>query len=451
MTTALDIHGLRRVSLQVLNKVIQAVEPSQLENLLPIVVHTLAKVYPKSNKKDQADELSILRSLIVVRQAHLVAELPNVGALPDLPEFQEVNLIVATSKMSLLVEDQIQRLLNRCANENPELAEQALVELRDFLVTNERQLLDLASQKGAGLEKIIVPIIQALLDGIGRYRGLDAPVPRRCVECLGVIGAVDPALVSLKRKQPTSPLVSNFADTEEAKTFVCDLIEHQLVGPARSVGDFNSESQWAFALQSLLSFCGISKDVLIEPSESTQASRQLFSQRASLYSQTSSSQSSSQSVVRKGRPLSPRDRWNLFPRHVQELLELFIGAKYNKSSSTDTVYPRPHYNHAKTFKEWLTRWTRQLISQVSGDNAVKIFQSCKHVIAYDTNICLYILPHLVLNVLRDGSATEQQDIIDEMAAVLADGQQDDATFSNNSRSERYQLGCQVYQHCDSEA
>ncbi|KAF9211017.1 serine/threonine-protein kinase M1 [Podila verticillata] len=444
LTTALDILGLRRVSLQVLNKIIHAVEPSQLENLLPIVVHTLAKVYPKSNKKDQADELSILRSLIVVRQKHLAAELPNVGALPDLPEFQEVNLIVATSKMSLLVEEQIQRLLNRSANENPELAEQALVELRDFLVTNERQLLDLASQKGAGLDKIIVPIIQALLDGIGRYRGLDAPVPRRCVECLGVVGAIDPALVSLKRKQPTSPLASNFADTEEAKAFVCDFIEHQLVGPARSVGDFNSESQWAFALQSLLSFCGISKDVLVEPSESTQASRQLFSQRASLYSQTSSSQSSSQSVVRKGRPLSPRDRWNLFPRHVQELLELFIGAKYNKnSSSADTVYPRPHYNHAKTFKEWLTRWTRQLISQVSGDNAVKIFQSCKHVIAYDTNICLYILPHLVLNVLRDGSATEQQDIIDEMAAVLADGQQDDATFSNNSRSERYQLGCQA--------
>ncbi|KAG0083919.1 serine/threonine-protein kinase M1 [Podila epicladia] len=447
LTTALDIHGLRRVCLHVLDNVINAVEPGQLETLLPILVHTLVKVYPKSNKKDQSDELSILRSLIVDRQKHLAAELPNVGALPDLPEFHEMNRIVAAAKKSLLVDVQIQTLLERSANENSELAEQALVELRTFLVTNERQLLDLASQKGAELEDITIPIIQALLDGIGRYRGLDAPVPRQCVECLGIVGAIDPALVSLKRKQKTLPLQLNFTDTEEAKTFVCDLIGQQLVGPARSVGDFNSQSQWAFALQSLLSFCGISKEVLVEPSECTQASRQLFSQRASNYSQILSSQSSSQSVARKGKHLSPRDRWNLFPRHVQELLELFIGAKYNKnSSSTDTVYRQPIYNHAKTFKEWLTRWTRQLISQVKGDNAVKIFQACKNVIAYDTNICLYILPHLVLNILLDGSISQQKDIIDEMAAVLADGtpSQDDASaFSSNPHSERYQLGCQA--------
>ncbi|KAG0338696.1 serine/threonine-protein kinase M1 [Podila horticola] len=447
LTTALDIPGLRRVCLHVLDNVIHAVEPSQLETLLPILVHTLVKVYPKSNKKDQADELSILRSLIVDRQKHLAAELPNVGALPDLPEFHEMNHIVATAKTSLSVEVQIRKLLERSANENPEIAEQALVELRNFLVANERRLLDLTSQKGAELEDITVPIIQALLDGIGRYRGLDAPVPRRCVECLGIVGAIDPALVSLKRKQKTSPLQLNFTDTEEAKTFVCDLIGQQLVGPARSLGDFNSQSQWAFALQSLLSFCGISKEVLVEPSESTQASRQLFSQRASNYSQTLPSQSSSQTVARKGKHLSPRDRWNLFPRHVQELLELFIGAKYNKNSSTtDMVYPQPMYNHAKTFKEWLTRWTRQLISQVKGDNAVKIFQACKNVIAYDTNICLYILPHLVLNIMLEGSISQQKDIIDEMSAVLADGTspQDDASaFSSNPRSERYQLGCQA--------
>ncbi|KAF9427653.1 serine/threonine-protein kinase M1 [Podila epigama] len=452
LTTALDIPTLRQTSLGVLAKILSAIATTQIEELLPIMVHTLSKVYIRSNEREKKAELAILKSLLVDRHEYMAAVIPNVGVLPDLPEFKLMNQIVAASKSSLSIDEQVASLLERSMNENSELAELALIELRRFMLENESWLLSLVSQRSSGLDRLIVPIVHTLLEGVGRFRGLDAPVPRLCVECLGIVGAIDPALIGLRRKPTMAPLQGNFSDLEEARTFVCDLIERQLVGSACSVGDYISESQWAYALQSLLLFCGITKDVLdADRLDTAPASRHISQRSSGTYSQVfPPSPTSSQSSVKKPLRLSSRERWKLFPRHVQECLELFIGAKYSKNnSSADNVYPRPHYNHVTTFKEWLTRWTRQLIAQAKGTNAVRIFEACKHVVVYDINICLFILPHLVLNILLEGSASEQKGILDEMAAVLADGVEQpqvvQISFSVNTThsSEKHQLGCQA--------
>ncbi|KAG0349509.1 serine/threonine-protein kinase M1 [Podila humilis] len=452
LITALDKRGLRRISLQVLEAVVRRVGPKNLESSLPVVVHALTKVYPNCTPSDQDSAHDILQILLVEYQEFLADVLPTVGALPELPKFRLMNRIVAASKSSLDSERQMAFLLERTAHDNDELAAQALLELRDALLSRESQLLKVMTTRSSGVTTEIVPIIQALMDGVGRYRGLDATVPRLCVECLGIVGAVDPALITLQRKPMAVPLLSNFDESEEAKHFVCMLIEHRLVKPAQSLGDFNAESQWALALQSLLSFCGISKDVLVEPTESSQIGRQSLSQRPGIYSQThASSQMSSQLTARRTR-LSARQRWNLFPRNVQDMLELYIDAKYNKKGSmAKTDYARPHYNHTSTFKDWLTRWTLELISQVKEDNAVKIFQACERIIMYDTNICLYILPHLVMSVLRDGSLHEQKAIIDEMATVLADGyplpqHQQQKQQQRQKQKQQQQLNNEKHQH-----
>ncbi|KAI7827529.1 hypothetical protein BC939DRAFT_394939 [Gamsiella multidivaricata] len=427
---ALNTRGLRLHALLMLNGVLHLVKPAQLDGVLGHVVHTMIKYYPSSNEKERAVELEILQFLILQLQVELGAVLPDVRYLPDLPEFEEMNRVLKEVKTRFEFEPQLKRLIDRSADERAELAEQAILELREFLLAHEHQLLEMTTTKDKDVAPIVNDLIRALLSGIGRFRGLDAPVPRRCIECLGIIGAVDPAKLSTMRLIPTPPGHTNFNDPEEAKNFVCRLIEVQLVGRTRSIGDITSESQWAYALQTLLSFCGIKSGVL-------EATMEVLTPRRSL----------------PGAPSfkTPADRWKAFPRHVQEVLELLIDAKYSKPNSTDQrTYPSPLYPHVGTFKEWLTFWTLALIGKVSGRYAKEIFQACKSVVPYDTNTCLYILPHLVLLILLEGTENDRKEIVEEMAAVLGSGRswrqegvEQTLAISKQSFSELNQLGSQT--------
>ncbi|KAF9115524.1 serine/threonine-protein kinase M1 [Mortierella sp. AM989] len=425
---ALDIQGLRVHALRTLNGIIQLVRAEQLDVMLAHIAQTMVKHYAKSNKKEQAIELEVLEYLIIHRQDVLHTVLPDVGTLPDLAEFAEMNRVLRAAKMEHGFEQQLKRLIERSGNENADLAEQALLELREFLLINDRAILELATTNEQQVDQIMEDLIRALLSGIGRFRGLDAPVPRRCVECIGIIGAIDPAKLSSMRLIPVPPTLTNFADVEEAKNFVCEMIEVQLVGKTRSIGDIRSESHWAYTLQTLLSFCGITKGVL-----------------------NAESSTPSRSFPRQPIIKSPGDRWKAFPRHVQEVLELLIDAKYTKAeSTTQRVYPSPLYPHVESFKEWLTTWTLVLISKVTGRYTKEIFQACKHVVEYDTNTCLYMLPHLVLAVLLEGSEKDRSEIVSEMAAVLGksrnweqNGVDQSIGISQQASGELNQLGSQT--------
>ncbi|KAG0246449.1 serine/threonine-protein kinase M1 [Mortierella sp. GBA43] len=428
LNIALDIRGLRLYALQVLNDIVRSVRPVQLDVLLSHLVHTLVKHYPGSNPRERSVVLEILKFLILHPDEALVTVLPEVGELPDLPEFEKMNKVLRTVKSQGTFEQQLDRLIERTGNENAELAEQAVVELRTLLLANEGRVLDMAATKDKSVAPIMSDLIKALLSGISRFRGLDAPVPRRCVECLGIIGAIDPAKLSAMRLIPNPPVHTNFNDLEEAKNFVCKLIEVQLVGKTRSIGDIRSESRWAFSLQTLLSFCGITKGVL----------------RAEKWTSTRPAMSA-QTVK------SAEDRWRAFPRHVQEVLELLIDAKYTRvEPSVQREHQSPLYPHVETFKEWLTIWTLVLIGKVTSDYAKDVFQACRHVVPYDTSTCLYILPHLVLNVLIDGSERDRKEIVGEMAAVLRnarnkkdDGIEQNVGLSKQASSELNQLGSQT--------
>jgi len=423
------VRGLRPHALQALDGIIRSVKTSQLDAILSHIVHTLVKQYTHSNHAERSTELEILEFLIFNQE--LTAVLPDVEDLPDLPEFEAMNNVLRSVKSQGTLEQQLQRLIERIGNENSELAEQAVIELRTLLLANNDWLLSMATTKEKNAPLVLCDLIKSLFSGISRFRGLDGPVPRRSIECLGIIGAIDPAKLSEMRLIPAPPVHTNFSDLEEAKDFVCRLIEVQLVGKTRSIGDIRSEDRWAITLQSLLSFCGITKEVLGGGAEKSTPSR---------------SAASTQPVR------SAEDRWQAFPRHVQEVLELLIDARYAEKTSPQD-YPYPIYLHSKTFKEWLTAWTQVLIGKVTSPYAKEVFQACKNVVPYDINTCLYILPHLVLNVLIEGSEKDRKEIVGEMGAILGDtlnwknrkddGAEQSIGMQKQISSELNQLGSQV--------
>lgn len=395
----------------------------------------MAGIYQCSRTEEQPRIQEILDFLVLDCEQDLAEPLENVGALPNLPNFRDINRVLSRLKQRHTLDQQLRRFIERSRHENANLAAQALLELKEFLLTNEQVILDMALQKDKEMEPTLYKLIQMLLEGIGRYKGLDADVPRRCIECLGIVGAIDPTKLARSPQEPTKSLFPNFNDLEDSRNFVCELIQAQLVGRSRTIGDFRSESRWAFALQTLLSFCGITKAVLIGPEQLPST------QRAS--SQTTISS-------RRAIPKTPKDRWYDFPRHVRDVLELFIDAKYSQDAAAASDLPCPLFPEVKTFQRWITLWTRGLISKVKGQNAREIFQALKHVALNDTNTCQYILPHLVLNVLLEGSEQDRAEILTEIGAVLGPGKdwrnlgpQPTAGMPLQSTNELYQLGSQV--------
>ncbi|KAG9067389.1 serine/threonine-protein kinase M1 [Linnemannia hyalina] len=452
LNMALNLRGLRIHALRALKSIIDLLEPMQFESLVGHLVQSLGGLYLNSNKLEQEIIFGVLDHLLVQSQDKLRQVLPDVGALPTIPDFEQMNIILQLAKTANGFEQQLQGLADRLGSEDSELARQAVVELREFLMANEERLLAMATSEDQEPNELLSNLVLTLLSEISRFRGLDAPVPMACAECLGIIGAIDPDRISGRRTSTTTTVYANLNDLEESRNFVCELIAVQLVGKSRSIGDVPSESHWAFTLQELLSFCGITKDVLETEPAANLSSR--ISQRNSGTPKQSYyvSTPAVQPPKRLGTSFKmPKERWRDFPRHVQEVLELLIDAKYKKTeTSTPPEQHIPLYPYVKTFQEWLTRWTLSLTAKVIGRNAKDVFQACKHVIPYDTATSLYILPHLVLHVLLEGSERDQREIVNEMAAVLGDGH--DLTLENGhlisglpnqSMSELHQLGSQT--------
>ncbi|KAF9122997.1 serine/threonine-protein kinase M1 [Mortierella sp. 14UC] len=453
LNMALNIQGLRIHALRVLKSIVDLLDPTQLDSLLGHLVQSLGDLYPQSSTSAQTIILDILDCLLVQSQEKLRLVLPDIGALPKIPEFEKMNTILRKAKAEDGFEHQLQGLIGRLDSENSELVRQAVMELKEFLLKNEERLLILTTSKDQEANGLLSSLVMTLLAEVGRFRGLDALVPMACAECLGIIGAIDPDKISGIRPNVTTTVYAHLNDTEEARDFIGELITVQLVGKSRSIGDVPSESHWAFTLQELLSICGITKGVLESEPAANLASRTLLSQRNSATSTPSyfAPSPSGQPSRRLMGPKTPKERWRAFPRHVQEVLELLIDAKYQKTESTVQQDDfSPLFPQAKTFQEWLTRWTLSLIAKVTGRNARDVFQACKHVVPYDTATSLYILPHLVLHVLLEGSERDQRDIVNEMAAILGDGQdwrmQEGDHISGKpkqSLSEIHQLGTQT--------
>ncbi|KAF9908954.1 serine/threonine-protein kinase M1 [Linnemannia zychae] len=453
LNMALNIRGLRIHALRVLKTIVELLDPTQLDSLLGHLVQSLGDLYLQSSTSAQTIILDILDRLLVQSQEKLRLVLPDIGALPKIPEFEGINAILRKAKAEDGFEHQLQGLIGRLGSENSELVRQAVVELKEFLLENEERLLILTLGKDQEANGLLSSLVMTLLAEVGRFRGLDAVVPMACAECLGIIGAIDPDKISGLRQNVTTTVYAHLNDTEEVRDFIGELITVQLVGKSRLIGDVPSESHWAFTLQELLSICGITKGVLESEPAANLASRTLLSQRnsaASTPSYFASSPIGQQSRKLMG-PKTPKERWRAFPRHVQEVLELLIDAKYQKTeSAAQQDNFSPLFPQAKTFQEWLTRWTLSLIAKVTGRNARDVFQACKHVVPYDTTTSLYILPHLVLHVLLEGSERDQRDIVNEMAAILGDGQdwrmqEGDHTSGKQkqSLSEIHQLGTQT--------
>jgi serine/threonine-protein kinase ATR len=90
--------------------------------------------------------------------------------------------------------------------------------------------------------------------------------------------------------------------------------------------------------------------------------------------------------------------WRRFTEDLRELMMPFLSSQYVLQAPS--TQPRvPIYPSSKDYQSWVWTWAATLIQRVKGPQA-DLFQTCRGVVKDDLNTAHFLLPYLVLSVLR---------------------------------------------------
>ncbi|XP_071354256.1 serine/threonine-protein kinase ATR [Trachinotus anak] len=360
---------------------VRSVEPAHLGPLLSHVIVALLPLIPLQPKETAA----IIRFLILDKREEVNDYLHEIYFLPDHPELKDIHTVLQDyKKLTASSSDlaaALQLSMRAVQHENVDVRIHALTSLRDMMHSNQEWLLRHVCASEA-VEPVISNLVSVLLKGCQD----SSPEARLlCGECLGELGAVDPGRLDLSHTH-THGDRNTFVSGVDDPNFAFDLLSELTRTFLAYADNVRAQDSAAYAIQELLS---------------------IFE-------------------CREGRTDSPGRRlWRRFPEQIQEILEPHLNSRY-KSSQKEVNWSKlkkPVYlsNRGSRFSDWSATWAGYLISKVRHELASKVFTCCSFIIKHDYKVTIYLLPHILMYMLLGCTPAEQQEVTEEMLAVLTEG------------------------------
>lgn len=373
---------------------VRSLDPSYLG---PLLSHVIVALLPLISI--QPKETAVIMHYLIVENRQEVEDfLHEIYFLPDHPELKDVHKVLQdyrkqTSKSSDL-QAALQLSMRAIQHENVAVRVHALTSLKEMLYKNQAAVLRLLLDSEL-VEPVLSELVTVLLLGC---QDVNAEAQLLCGECLGELGAIDPGRLDLNTthtQRSGASFTSGIDDPEFAFGLLTELTRTFLA----YADNVRAQDAAAYAMQELLS---------------------IFE-------------------CREGRTDSPGRRlWRRFPEQVQEILEPHLNSRY-KSSQKLVNWSRltkPIYlsNRGSKFSDWSASWAGYLISKVRHDLASKVFNCCSFIIKYDYRVTLYLLPHILLYVLLSSTPEEQQEVVEEIMAVLKEEEPHLSQLQENASS-----------------
>ncbi|XP_062295726.1 serine/threonine-protein kinase ATR [Scomber scombrus] len=382
---------------------VRSVEPAHLGPLLSHVIVALLPLIPLQPKETAA----IIRFLILDNREEVNDYLHEIYFLPDHTELKDIHTVLQNyKKLTASSSDlaaALQLSMRAVQHENVDVRIHALTSLRDMMHSKQEWMLRQVCASEA-VEPVISNLVSVLLKGCQD----SAPEARLlCGECLGELGAVDPGRLDLSHTH-THGDRNTFVSGVDDPNFGYDLLTELTRTFLAYADDVRAQDSAAYAIQELLS--------ILE--------------------------------CREGRTDSPGRRlWRRLPEQIQEILEPHLNSRY-KSSQKEVNWSKlkkPVYlsNRGSKFSDWSATWAGYLISKVRHELASKVFTCCSFIIKHDYKVTIYLLPHILLYMLLGCTPAEQQEVTEEMLAVLTEGDGRGAERVQEAASTLSQLSTQT--------
>ncbi|KAM7403386.1 hypothetical protein PAMA_004031 [Pampus argenteus] len=360
---------------------VRSVESAHLGPLLSHAIVALLPLIPLQPKETAA----IIRFLILDNRGEVNDYLHEIYFLPDHPELKDIHTVLQNyKKLTARSSDlaaALQLSMRAVQHENVDVRIHALTSLRDMMHSKQEWLLQQVCASEA-VEPVISNLVSVLLKGCQD----SSPEARLlCGQCLGELGAVDPGRLDLSHTH-THGDRNTFVSGVDDPNFAFDLLTELTRTFLAYADDVRAQDSAAYAIQELLS--------ILE--------------------------------CREGRTDSAGRRlWRRLPEQMQEILEPHLNSRY-KSSQKEVNWSKlkkPVYlsNRGSKFSDWSATWAGYLISKVRHELASKVFTCCSFIIKHDYKVTIYLLPHILLYMLLGCTPAEQQEVTEEMLAVLTEG------------------------------
>ncbi|KAI8840920.1 hypothetical protein BC829DRAFT_16893 [Chytridium lagenaria] len=420
LQTTLEQPFLRTASL---NAWFTLIRTLGIDNIGPIL-NQMTVVLLKHNADYSSEErrllLEICDFLFIQHAKSLQGYFNELCPFPDSQEFEFIRRNISKYRGKVTTLDRLRALIKGVSNENPDVTKGSLLELQSTLMKHQTFLQ--GQMLADTVNETITETIKCLLDTCKRYNGSRPDIQLSCCECIGILGATDPARIEISIATEKEVQANSFTTIDSMIRFACRLIEKQLAPAFRSAQSTKAQDHISYAIQEVLRFCGF-KEELID-GEKTLRGDTVVSDALS-----------------HGRRTRLIAYWNSFPRTVIEVIQPLLSSQYRSSSVSTRTEVYPIYQHKPGYKEWLQSWVVDLILKVNGEEAKRLFTACKMVAEQNINVALYLLPHLVLLVLTTGDQEQFKEVQNEVLAVLKDNESLDAGKSSDFDSR--QLCCQT--------
>ncbi|XP_072968879.1 serine/threonine-protein kinase ATR [Typha angustifolia] len=387
-------------------KQLAEISPSSIKHVMPQVV---AAFIPSLEQCKEGPSIhlnkivEILEDLVIKNCLLLKQHIRELPLLPSIPPLSEVNKVIQEARGLKTLPDQLQDAVDGLNHESLNVRYMVACELSKLLNVKREDVTALITGEDiAGLD-IISSLITALLRGCAEESRtvVGQRLKLVCADCLGAVGAVDPA----KFKGVSSERFKIKCSDDD---LIFELIHKHLARAFRAASDTVVQDSAALAIQELLKLAGcqasVNENIGKEPLEILD----------------DGSIGSRSEINKRGQRL-----WGRFSDYVKEIIAPCLTSRFQLPSVTDSAMVGPIYRPAMSFRRWIYFWIKKLTAHATGPRS-SIFTACRGIVRHDMPTAIYLLPYLVLNAVCHGTLEARQSITEEILSVL------DAAASENS-------------------
>ncbi|PNX80763.1 serine/threonine-protein kinase ATR-like protein, partial [Trifolium pratense] len=343
-------------------KQLAKVSPSSIKHIISQVFASLLPFLErdKENPSIHLDKVvKILEELVFKNRVILKQHISEFPPLPSIPALVQVNQEIEDARGTMALKDQLRDVVDGLNHENLNVRYMVACELRKLLNLRWKDITDLiTAEVGSDLD-VLSSLITSLLRGCAEESrtAVGQQLKLVCADCLGALGAVDPAKVKGFSCQRFKIQCSD-------DDLIFELIHKHLARAFRSAPDTGIQDSAALAIQELLSLL----------------------------------------VVR---------------RHWMRMLQLRSGLPmvFQLPNVADSTSAGPIYHPSMSFRRWIFSWIKKLTLHATGSRA-SIFNACQGIVRHDMQTAIYLLPYLVLSAVCHGTQEGRHSIAQEILSVL---------------------------------
>lgn len=419
LTRALQEQSLQEYGLAVWLSFVQTlarIAPSNLKNIASQIVVALMpclEAHLEEETPHITAVVSVLEELIIRNGRVLEDQICELPLLPTHNKLAKVNGALHDAKGSLSFRDQLQQAVDGISHESLSVQYITARELIKWMRNKRKDLAGMILGENIQDASVVSGLTAALLRGCSEESrtAISQRFRMACAECLGELGAVDPLKLQVNPRHR-----SKIEKCDEDLVF--ELINVHLAKMLRAATDTDVQDAAALAIQELLKLSGCRGDLLgvspTRPPEPSKAKTRAFNADALSNTRTMHTQLSKPNSTESGEQL-----WRRFSEDVKEIITPCLTSKYHLRNPSAVMPAGPIFRSGISFRRWIYLWVRKLVAQARGGRA-DIFTACRGLLRHDIGTALYLLPHLVLNVICFGEQNARDDVTNEILAVLAE-------------------------------